>query len=526
MIKQSPDSINFEMNEQMSVFNYANKMKEKQKQQILEKLLNYNINTLNKGFQNFKLNAPKTIPFKKLVDCQNLDIRDDIIGFKTIAEGKLAIVISSQQNTGFLDIQLPSKKCLFQLYFERIQSLQNLTKNIQGNCIPILIFIMTTNFNHDIITSNLQNSNYYGLEEHQIYFFQQDCLPLLSIDGQILFRNENQIYEEHIGNGQIYLNKQILETMKLLGITILQLCSIENILCKFGDPFWLGAFTRLQLDLSFKCTQKRNSEEKLLIVVENDQSQLRLIENNEISIKQVSNSYGLIGQVLCSLDYALDLCKNYKSQMQTNLPMRQKKCTYFDYKLNQLIQPKLATSNALKFEITYYDSLPYCSIHKFGLFNVQRDDEYAPIINNLNDTKDTAQTARNAYLQRDLKWITQLGININLEIEISPKLTYFGEGLHEILQTINIQKANKKNQLILDQDSKQVKMLRVYSDHNQVQKNNYSKNLNIQLANFEKEFQQSLFQLPLELKKQTQRINLVQKQETLRDANYTENYQN
>ncbi|CAD8175356.1 unnamed protein product [Paramecium octaurelia] len=536
MKRLSNDGIDLEINEKASILKYINTLKENQKQQILEKLLSYDNKVLNQAFQRFKSNTRGSIPFQ-LVNCLDFELEDDTIGYQIIAEGKLAIVISSQQNTGFLDIQLPSKKCLFQLYFERIQSLQNLTKQIHGECQPILIFIMTTSFNHEIITSNLQNSNFYGLKEHQIFFFQQDCLPLLSMDGQILFRNEHQIYEEHIGNGQIYLSKHILETMKLLGITIIQLCSIENVLCKFGDPYWLGAFTRFKLDLSFKCTQKRNTDEKLPTIVKNDQSHLHLVENNDMSIRQMDRLNGVIGQALCSLDYALNLSQNYRFQLQTNFPIRQKKCTYFDYKLNQLVQPQLASSNALKFEITYYDALPYCSIQKFGLFRVKREDEYAAIINNSNDNKDTAQTARLAYLQRDLKWITQLGYHFDLEVEISPLLTYFGEGLHEILQKIDIIKLKDKSQLNLSFDNKELRMVRDYSDNFQIKQNIKAPNLGTHLTKSVQELQnanilnlitkekQQFFQLPLGVQKQTNsssRTSLYQKSDTYRDGMQTE----
>ncbi|CAD8163330.1 unnamed protein product [Paramecium pentaurelia] len=535
MKKRSYDAIDYQINEQTSIQKYIEKLKENHKQQILEKLFSYDINLLNQAFQKFKQNTKKSIPFQ-FVNCIDIQLKDDTIGYQIIAEGKLAIVISSQQNTGFLDIQLPSKKCLFQLYFERIQSLQNLTKKINGKCQPILIFIMTTSFNHEIITTNLQNSNFYGLKEYQIYFFQQDCLPLLSMDGQILFRNENQIYEEHIGNGQIYLNKQVLETMKLLGITIIQLCSIENVLCKFGDPYWIGAFTRLKLDLSFKCIQKRNTDEKLPIIVKNEQSQLQIVENNDMSVRQIEKLDGVIGQALCSLDYALNLNQNYRFQLQANFTIRQKKCTYFDYKLNQIIQPQLATTNALKFEITYYDALPYCSIQKFGLFRIKREDEYAAIINNSNDNKDTAQTARLAYLQRDLRWITQLGYQFNFEIEISPKITYFGEGLHEILQKIDINKIKDKTQFNLEFDNKELRMVRYYSNHNQMKQNIQTKNLSshliqsvkeLNLINLNSKEQASLFQLPLGVQKQintSYRTSFQQKSDTYRDGMQKEKY--
>lgn len=65
------------------------------------------------------------------------------------------------------------------------------------------------------------------------------------------------------------------------------------------------------------------------------------------------------------------------------------------------------------------------------MFKVKRENEYAPILNSTNDTKDTIQTARLAYMRRDQNWMSQLGFQINTEFEISPKLTYFGEGLEE-----------------------------------------------------------------------------------------------
>ena len=51
--------------------------------------------------------------------------------------------------------------------------------------------------------------------------------------------------------------------------------------------------------------------------------------------------------------------------------------------------------HALKFELTYYEAIPYCPIQQFGLFKIKREDEFAPILNNpSSENKDTIHTAR------------------------------------------------------------------------------------------------------------------------------------
>ncbi|CAD8156102.1 unnamed protein product [Paramecium pentaurelia] len=471
MKKIAPNLSDYQSAGQGQLLKYIQTLREVEQNSIIHKLEQYDIKQLYHVYQQFKAKIVQMTPYET-IKCLEFNGKDEEIGFTTIAEGKLAIVLSAQQNISLLDIQLPSHKCLFQLYCERIWSLQNVIKQRCGKCLPILIFIMTTNINHDMITSFFQDKNHFGLQEDQIFFIQQDKLPLLSMDGQILFNNEFQISDESIGNGYIYLNQSVLDTMKFLGITILHLCSIENVLCKFGDPIWIGAFIRNQLYFSAKCVQKRSVDENLGIIVNQFNQGLQYKEYDEISYNDLVkkdkngnlvNPDGVIGQVLCSLDYAIELCCNYKKHILSNFHIRQKKCTYFDYITSRLIKP-MQQPNALKFELTYYEAIPYCPIQSFGLFRVKREDEYAPILNSSNESKDTIHTARQAYMYRDQKWMSQLGFEVNSEFEISPKLTYFGEGLEEATKK---QIKNKQQIPLILHSEKQIRTVRVNSVHNQ-----------------------------------------------------------
>ncbi|CAD8163393.1 unnamed protein product [Paramecium octaurelia] len=471
MKKIAPSLLDYQSAGQGYLLKYIQTLSEAEQNSIMNKLQKYDIKQLYQTYQQFKAKIIQMTPYET-IRCLEFDGKDEEIGYATIAEGKLAIVMSAQQNISLLDIQLPSHKCLFQLYCERIWSLQNLIKQRQGKCLPILIFIMTTNINHEMITSFFQEKNHFGLQEDQIFFIQQDKLPLFSMEGQILFSDQSQIFDEYIGNGYIYLNQSVLDTMKFLGVTILHLCSIENVLCKFGDPHWIGAFIRNQLYLSAKCVQKRSVDENLGIVVNQFNQGLQYKEYDEISYTDLvkrdkngslANPDGVIGQVLCSLDYALELCCNYKNHILSNFHIRQKKCTYFDYITSRLIKP-MSQPNALKFELTYYQAIPYCPIQSFALFRVKREDEYAPILNPSNENKDTIHTARQAYMHRDQKWMSQLGFEINQEFEISPKLTYFGEGLEEATKK---QIKNKLQIPLILHSEKQIRTVRVNSVHNQ-----------------------------------------------------------
>ncbi|CAD8159515.1 unnamed protein product [Paramecium pentaurelia] len=468
MKKISPSLLDYQSAGQGYLLKYIQTLNEEEQNKIIQKLQKYDIKQLSQTYQQYKSKIVQMKPYEK-IRCLEFDEKDQEIGYTTIAEGKLAIVLSAQQNISLLDIQLPSHKCLLQLYCERIWSLQNLIKQHCGKCLPILIFIMTTNINHDMITSFFSEKKHFGLQEDQIFVIQQDQLPLFNLEGQILFSNQFQIFDECIGNGYIYLNQSVLDTMKLMGITILHLCSIENVLCKFGDPIWIGAFIKNQLYLSAKCVQKRSFDENLGIIINQFDQGLQYKEYDEITYNDLfkrdqngclSNSDGVIGQILCSLDYALELCCNYKK-----------------YILSKSIK-SISQPNALKFELTYYVAIPYCPIQLFGLFRVKREDEYAPILNPSNQSKDTIHTARQAYMQRDQKWMSQLGFEINQEFEISPKLTYFGEGLEE---AIKMQIKNKQQIPLILHSDKQIRTVRMNSVHNYTMINQfYIDNVNFQ----------------------------------------------
>jgi len=76
-----------------------------------------------------------------------------------------------------------------------------------------------------------------------------------------------------------------------------------------------------------------------------------------------------------------------------------------------------------------------CPADKFGLLEIQRNDEFAPIKNANGNKDDTPQTAKKLLCDRDRRWLEKYGLVFTGQndgcVEISPMLTYFGENLEE-----------------------------------------------------------------------------------------------
>ena len=53
----------------------------------------------------------------------------------------------------------------------------------------------------------------------------------------------------------------------------------------------------------------------------------------------------------------------------------------------------------------YFDCFPLCAIEKFGLMEVAREDEFAPVKNAPGEKSDTPESARKLYLDRDRRWL-------------------------------------------------------------------------------------------------------------------------
>jgi UDP-N-acetylglucosamine/UDP-N-acetylgalactosamine diphosphorylase len=80
-----------------------------------------------------------------------------------------------------------------------------------------------------------------------------------------------------------------------------------------------------------------------------------------------------------------------------------------------------------------------CPTEKLGLLEIVREDEFGPVKNANGAKEDTPDTAKMLLANRDKHWLEKLGLKFKEEnslkawVEISPKLTYFGENLDQYI---------------------------------------------------------------------------------------------
>lgn len=81
----------------------------------------------------------------------------------------------------------------------------------------------------------------------------------------------------------------------------------------------------------------------------------------------------------------------------------------------------------IKLELFIFDTFNMAS--QWGLMEVLRDEEFSPVKNAPGSKTDSPDTAREAILSLHKAWVTAAGGRVDGGIEVSPLVSYAGEGL-------------------------------------------------------------------------------------------------
>merc|ERR1711942_600922 len=104
-------------------------------------------------------------------------------------------------------------------------------------------YIMTSASTVEPTVQFFSQHNYFGLDESNVFIFQQGTLPCFTLDGKIILGEKWALSRAPDGNGGLYRalrNEGVLADMKLKGIKYIQLYCVDNVLVKVGDPVFMG----------------------------------------------------------------------------------------------------------------------------------------------------------------------------------------------------------------------------------------------------------------------------------------------
>ncbi len=90
--------------------------------------------------------------------------------------------------------------------------------------------------------------------------------------------------------------------------------------------------------------------------------------------------------------------------------LAKKKIKYYDSQNNEIITPE--DINGYKFELFIFDVFPLVEPEQFGLVEVKREEEFAPVKNAPGAKEDSPDTARALVSNLHKSWFSNNGIKI------------------------------------------------------------------------------------------------------------------
>ncbi|KAI8068172.1 nucleotide-diphospho-sugar transferase [Gilbertella persicaria] len=459
----------FEANGQGHVFQFFDNLEIEQQAQLLKQLSELDVERLNQIYKKAVEGAeaalldketkfeplPDTV-FESVSKASPKQIREwETIGLTQIAHGKVAVILmaggqgtrlGSSDPKGCYNINLPSKKSLFQLQAERILRLQDIARQYTkpGKDVIIPWYIMTSGPTHAPTYNFFESNNFFGLKKENVIFFEQGTLPCLTMEGKIILEAKNKVAMAPDGNGGIYAavqNKGVIASLKERGILYSHCYCVDNCLARVADPVFIGYSVAKGTDCGVKTVSKAAPEEPVGVVCVRD-GKYSVVEYSEISQElsekreeDGSLAFGAanIANHFFSTEF-LERVPSFAAELEYHIA--KKKIKYVDLETGEVIAPK--SNSGMKLECFVFDVFPYAQ--HFSVLEVDRKDEFSPLKNAPGTGADCPETSRRDIVAQHVRFIEAAGGKVvgehegdfeKLEFELSSWVSYAGEGLVE-----------------------------------------------------------------------------------------------
>jgi UDP-N-acetylglucosamine/UDP-N-acetylgalactosamine diphosphorylase len=338
--------------------------------------------------------------------------QNQLVGQKLIQDGRVGcLVLAGGQGSrlrfdgpkGTYPISIIKHKSLFQLCAEKVAAASRQAGK------PLPLAVMTSPLNNQTTQDFFKQSQFFGLNSSQLFFFSQGMLPLLDSKGQLFLESPSQIAEGPNGNGSClkhFVESGIWEAWHHQGIDYVNVILIDNALALPFDADLVGYHFQQKAEITIKCVEKESAEEKVGVLV-NQHSHCRVIEYSELTQeeRQATDPQGHLKYRYANLSlfcFSMSFIKNLFNQ-HLSLPLHKawKASSFVDEKGEVCLSEK---PNAWKFEYFIFDGLAYTD-HVSALL-YPREQCFAPLKNV--DGPDSPFTVQQALQKRDQQIIEAL----------------------------------------------------------------------------------------------------------------------
>jgi len=370
------------------------------------------------------------------------------LGKELIRQSKVAgLVVAGGQGTrlgfdgpkGNFSISPVKNKTLFQIFAETIAAV---SRKYQAVC-PW--YIMTSPLNYAETLEIFRSNSYYGLNEKDVFIFEQGTLPNFSFDGKILLADKAHIAcspDGHGGTLKALYQSGVLEDMKKRGVEFISYWQVDNPLVNIFDPLFIGLHALDGAEMSSKALIKSGPYEKVgnFCLVD---GKITVIEYSDLpdELAEKRNPDDSLVFRLGSIAIHI-INRSFVERLNAegfSLPLHRavKKIPH----INQQGKPVEPTEpNGIKLETFIFDALPFAS--NSIILETIRELEFAPTKNATGI--DSVETARQMMVARAANWLESAGVtvpkkpdgSIDCLIEIAPSFALEKEDLKSKLTRV------------------------------------------------------------------------------------------
>lgn len=318
------------------------------------------------------------------------------IGLQAIRDGKVGAVLLAGGQGSRLGFDHP--KGMFNIGIKRelyvfeclINNLLEVTKAAKAY---IPLFIMTSAENNKETREFFEKHDYFGYSEENVWFFVQEQLPAIDLDGKLMLADRDRILTAPNGNGGWYASMAktgMLKVVQNAHIEWLNVFAVDNVLQRIADPCFIGAVIDSGKVSGAKVVSKAAPEEKVGVLCLED-GKPSIVEYYEMTQEMLtrrepdgtlSYNYGVILNYLFRVD-------KLNETLSVKLPLHRalKKIKYMETD-GRIVEPE--EPNAYKFETLVLDMVKLQD--NCLAYEVDRDREFAPVKNK--EGVDSLDTAR------------------------------------------------------------------------------------------------------------------------------------
>ena len=437
------------------VLNFYDSLKTAEKAALFEQLSGFDPTRINeitertKKQDNSDDSSAELAPLPESATASILDSSAEDIqkwyesGLDLIGKNQVAVVLmaggqgtrlGSSAPKGCYDIDLPSKKSLFQIQAERIKKIQELASKKSGSAVVVPWYVMTSGPTRGPTEKYFQENNFFGLDKENVQIFEQGVLPCISNEGKILLESQQKVAVAPDGNGGIYqalILHGVLDDMRKRGIQHIHAYCVDNCLVKVADPVFIGFSASLDVDIATKVVRKRNATESVGLILSRN-GKPDVVEYSEIDKATAEAEDPKHPGILKYR--AANIVNHYYSfrfletipQWAHKLPhhVARKKIPYADTESGETVKPE--KPNGIKLEQFVFDVFPMLPLEKFACMEVRREEEFSPLKNAKGTGQDDPDTSKAAIMAQGLKWVQSAGATVVADggIEVSPLISY------------------------------------------------------------------------------------------------------